>query len=165
VGLAPEAYDAELPHCFGRQCARAVIAAVEILAPVARYDVDVEMSCKASFPVGWDDVHRISAARKQLKLAKTKAAVTWLPALVHAPAFDGVDPATYERFVSLGYEIEEGPAHDLSCGQETVVGAIYNRASHREPVEDKRSAYGLPWERIESNDPVWTDPTPPWAGR
>ena len=49
VGPAPAAYDAaDLPHCFGRQCARGVIAAVEILVPVARYRVDVEMSCKAS---------------------------------------------------------------------------------------------------------------------
>jgi hypothetical protein len=42
--VGPAAYDAELPHCFGRQYARGVIAAVEVLAPFARYDVDVEMS-------------------------------------------------------------------------------------------------------------------------
>lgn len=51
VGLALAAYDAaELPHHFGWQCARDVIAVVGILVPVVRYDVDVEMSCKASFP-------------------------------------------------------------------------------------------------------------------
>jgi hypothetical protein len=51
-----------------------------------------------------------------MKLAKTKAAIARLPALVHAPAFDSVDPAAHERLVSLGYKVEEGPAHDLSCG-------------------------------------------------
>jgi hypothetical protein len=50
VGLVPTMYDAELPHSFGRQCTRSVIAPVEVLAPVARYDVDVEISCKASLP-------------------------------------------------------------------------------------------------------------------
>ncbi len=50
MGLTPAAYDAEeLPHCCD-QCALGAPAAVEVLAPVAHYDVYVEMSCKDSFP-------------------------------------------------------------------------------------------------------------------
>lgn len=167
MGLAPGTYDVKLPHCFGRQCARSEIAAVEVLAPpVARYNVEIKMSRKASFArkaVLYDDVHRISAARKQLELAKTKAAVTRLPTLVHTPAFDGVDPATHKCFVSLGHKVEEGPAHYLSCGQEAVVGAIDNRTSHREPVKDECSTNGLSWEGSKSDDPIWTDPAFPRA--
>jgi hypothetical protein len=99
-----------------------------------------------------------------VKLAKTKTAVAWLPALVHTPAFDSIDPAAHERLVSLGYKIKEGSAHDLSCGQETVVGAIVNWARHREAVEDKCSAYGLSREGIKGDDTVWAGPASP-AGR
>jgi hypothetical protein len=48
--------------------------------------------------------------RKEVEFAKAESAIAWLAALVDAPAFDGVDPAADERFVSLGDEIEEGPA-------------------------------------------------------
>jgi hypothetical protein len=41
--VGPAVYDAELPHCFRQQCARGMIAAVEVLAPFARYDKDIEM--------------------------------------------------------------------------------------------------------------------------
>jgi hypothetical protein len=105
------------------------LAPVEVLAPVARYDVDVEMSCKASLPGMRSNKMTYTESQPRgnnLNLPKPKATVTWLPTLVYAPAFGGVDPDTYERFVSLGYGVEE-----------TVVGAIDNPAGHREPVEDK----------------------------
>jgi hypothetical protein len=75
VRLAPAAYGAgELPHCCERPCVRGALAAVEILALVAHYDVDVEMSCKSTGEeeIGQDNVHRISAMHKQVKFAKTE---------------------------------------------------------------------------------------------
>jgi hypothetical protein len=93
-----------------------------------------------------------------VELAKAKAAVARLPALVHAPAFDGVDPAAHERLVSLDYEIEEGPAHDLRRGQEAVVRAVVDWAGHREPVEDEGGPYGLLREGIERDGAVCSGP-------
>ena len=162
--LAPVRYEAEdPPHCCERPYAHGALAAVEVLAPVAHYGANVEMSYTASSPgkVGQNNVHRISATRKQVKLAKTKAAVARLPALIDAPAFDSINPAAHERLVPLGYKIEEGPAHNLSCGQETVVGAIVNWTRHRKPVEDKCSAYRLPRKGVEGDDTIWTGPASP----
>ena len=85
----------------------------------------------------------------EVELAKAKATVARLAALIHAPAFDGIDPAAHERLISLGDKVEERPAHDLRRGQEAVVGAIVDRAGHREPVEDESGAYGLLREGIE----------------
>jgi hypothetical protein len=44
----------------------------------------------------------------------SKAGIAQFRALIHAPAFDSIDPAAHERFVSLGYK-PKGLA-DLSCG-------------------------------------------------
>jgi len=63
-----------------------------------------------------------------VELAKAKTTVARLAALIHAPAFDGIDPAAHERFISLGDKVEEGPTHDLRRGQEAVVGAIVDWA-------------------------------------
>jgi hypothetical protein len=84
-----------------------------------------------------------------MELAKAKAAVARLAALIHAPAFDGIDPAAHERFVSLGDKVEERPTQDLRRGQEAVVRAIVYWAGRRESVEDEGSAYGLLREGIE----------------
>jgi len=100
-----------------------------------------------------------------VELAKAKAAVAGLPALVYAPAFDGVDPATNEWLVSLSYKVKEGPAHNFCGRQEAVIGAIDDRAGHRKPVEDKRSAYRLLGEWIKSDDTVWTSPASPAGPR
>lgn len=96
-----------------------------------------------------------------MELAEAKPAVARLPALVHAPAFDGVDPATDERLVSLGYEIEKWSIHDFRRGQEAVVRAIVDGAKCREPVENESSAYRLLREGVEGDDTVWTRPAAP----
>jgi hypothetical protein len=70
----------------------------------------------------------ITPSGEQVKLAKAKAAVTGLSALVHAPTLDGIDPATNEGFVSLSYKVKKGSTHDFCCGQEAVIGAIDDRA-------------------------------------
>ena len=98
--------------------------------------------------------------RIEMELAKPEATVARLAALIHTPAFDGIDPAAHERFVSLGYKVEERPAHDLRRGQEAVVGAIVDRAGHRESVEDESGAYGLLRERIERYGAICAGPAP-----
>ena len=95
-----------------------------------------------------------------MELAKAKATVARLAALIHAPAFDGIDPAAHERFVSLGDKVEEWPAHDLRRGQEAVVRAIVDRAGHRESVEDEGGANGLLREGIERYGAIWAGPVP-----
>jgi len=103
----------------------------------------------------------ISTPREKVELAEAKPTVARLAALVHTPAFDGVDPATDERLISLGYEIKERSTHDLSRGKEAVVRAIVDRAEGREPVEDESSAYGLLREGIKGDDTVGTCPAAP----
>jgi len=66
----------------------------------------------------------IAASGEQVELAKAKAAVTGLSALVHAPSLDGIDPATNKGLVSLSYKVKKGSTHDFCGGQEAVVGAI-----------------------------------------
>lgn len=65
-----------------------------------------------------------------MEFAEAKPAVARLTALVHAPALDGIDPAADEWLVSLGDEVEEGPAQDLRRGEEAIVGAIVDRTGH-----------------------------------
>lgn len=60
-------------------------------------------------------LYRVSTSREQVELAEAKTAVAGLPALVDAPALDGVDPAANEGLVSLRYKVKKGPAHDF-CG-------------------------------------------------
>jgi hypothetical protein len=57
------------------------------------------------------NVHRISASRKQVELAKAKATVAGLSALIHAPTLDGFDPAPDKPLISSRYKIEEGTTH------------------------------------------------------
>jgi hypothetical protein len=119
----------------------------------SRVEVEVEVAKR--------NIHRISTPREKVELAEAKPTVARLAALVHTPAFDGVDPATDERLVSLGYEIKERSTHDLSRGQEAVVRAIVDRAEGREPVKDESSAYGLLREGIKGDDTVGTCPAAP----
>lgn len=95
-----------------------------------------------------------------MELAKAKASVARLAALIHTPAFDGIDPAAHERLVSPGDEVKERPAHDVRRRQEAVIGTIVDRAVLREPVEDEGGAYGLLREGFERYNTVWAGPAP-----
>jgi hypothetical protein len=64
----------------------------------------------------FQSLDRVSATRVQVELAEAKTAVAGLPALVHAPALDGIDPAANEGLVSLRYKVKKGPTHDFSGG-------------------------------------------------
>jgi len=153
-----------------RTCARRdAVEFVEVPAPVVHCHgggVQTQICEKSQLATVEVEVvkgngHRISTPRGEVELAKAKPAVARLPALIHAPALDGVDPATDECLVSLGHEIEEWSVHDFRRGQEAVVRAVVDRAKGREPVEDESSAYGLPREGIEGDGTVWTRPAAP----
>jgi hypothetical protein len=90
------------------------LAPVGVSAPVAHHDVDGEVSRKRQLIGGRRKRQRtqyLGAKQKQLKFGKTKSR----PSL----------GCPRERLVSLGHKIE-GPVHDLTCGQEVIVGAIDN---------------------------------------
>lgn len=126
---------------------------MEVLAPIAHYDVAVEMSCKASLPGRRDNETMVETCQNPSQYHP-------FPTLAHAPAID-ILTASIQLRMSATSLLER--LHNLRCGQKTIVKAIvtWTRLENRLMISAVRmdclGSGPTAWTRPASSARTWAD--------